>query len=83
MAPVESLKRFIESELVPDVDVALEDDLLTTELIDSVGVMMLIDYIEEELGFTVPQEDVTFENFQSISAMGTYLDRAQSEKTTA
>jgi len=56
-----------QTELVAD------DDLLEDGLVDSLGVMRLIAFIEDEFGFAVPPEDVTVESFMTVSAIVTYL----------
>ena len=56
-------------ELHPD------DDLLATGVLDSLGLMQLVLFIEERLGVKVPDEDVVIENFRSVSALTAYLAR--------
>ena len=63
-----------ENLLVDPVALAPDDDLLTTELVDSMGVMLLVDFINEDLKVEVRPEDVTFENFQSIRAIHDYVE---------
>ncbi len=67
----EALTKYILEEF--GVEVSPDEDLLTSELIDSMGVMLLIDFIESELSYSVPQGDVAFENFQSVDTIVTYL----------
>ena len=56
-------------------DLQSNDDLLTTDTIDSMGVMRLVAFIEEACGRRIPPEDVTIENFVSIDAICGYLSR--------
>ena len=56
-----------------DQRVAADDDLLTSGLVDSLGVMRLVGFIESDLGVSVPPQDVTIENFGSINAIVSYL----------
>ena len=56
------------------VYIANEDDnLLTGGLIDSLGMMRLVDFIEQNFDLRVRPEDVTIENFRTISAIATYI----------
>jgi acyl carrier protein len=60
---------FISSELLVGRDAgppAPDDDLLAKGLVDSHGVMELVAFIEERYGITVPDEDLTPENFQNL-----------------
>jgi acyl carrier protein len=77
----ETIRRYIAHELLSDrgqAEVGDDDDLLGTWAIDSVGVMSLVLFVEEEFELAVPPEDVTIENFLSIRAIEAYL-RARRE----
>jgi acyl carrier protein len=61
-------------------DVALEEDpvdadtdLLMTGLVDSLGVVLIVEWIETELGRTIDPADVVLENFQTVGAMMEFL----------
>ena len=72
----ETLKQYISEQILSDraaIDLGADDNLLTSGLIDSLGVMRLVSFIEDRFGVDVPPEDVTIENFQSISILSTYL----------
>ena len=57
-----------------------DDDLLTSGLIDSLGIMQLVLFIEQEFSVNVPAEDVTIENFQSVAKIEAYLEGRRSEE---
>lgn len=69
------LTDYITRELLSDrtATIAPDDELLLTGLIDSIGVMSLLTFIETELGVRVPPQDVTIEHFASVRAMSDYL----------
>ena len=70
------LADYIAQELLTETDgvtLAPEDDLLTTGLIDSLGIMRLVTFIEEEFGTDVPPEDIVIENFLTITHISNYL----------
>lgn len=54
-------------------DLDESQDLLATGVIDSLGILQLVTYIEEKFSLQVPDEDVTIENFHSLKAMTAYL----------
>jgi acyl carrier protein len=61
-------------------DVALDDgpiegdtDLLLTGLVDSLGVVLIVEWIETELGRAIDPADVVLENFQTVDAMMEFL----------
>ena len=55
-------------------ELAANDDLLEDGLVDSLGIMKLLAYIESEFGFAVPAQDVTVETFMSVDAIVVYLE---------
>jgi len=73
----EVLARFIAQEVLnrPDLQISEHEDLLSTGLVDSLGIVSLVNFIEEETGLEVPPEDVTLENFISLHAIETYVRR--------
>jgi acyl carrier protein len=52
-----------------------EDDLLSQGIIDSLGILQLVGFIEDRFGMQVPDEDVVYENFHSMKALAAYLDK--------
>jgi len=70
----EKVTRFIIDELLSGKTVGDQDDLLLSGLVDSIGVMRLVAFIEEEAALQVPAEDVTIEHFVNIAAISRYLE---------
>ena len=73
----ERLAHYIATDLLNQRDLAIneDDDLLGSGLLDSLSVMSLVHFIEDETGVTIPPEDVTIDNFVSLSAIDRYLSR--------
>jgi len=70
----EKINAFIRENLLEsDMELKMEDDLLNTGLVDSIGVVKLIGYIEEEFNVSIPPDDMVIENFVSINAIEKYL----------
>jgi acyl carrier protein len=57
----------------PGSTLAPGDDLLGSELLDSLGVMRLVQFIEQRFDIRVPPEDVTIQNFATVHSMDAYL----------
>jgi acyl carrier protein len=68
------ITRFIIDELLSGLDIGEQDDLLLSGLVDSIGVMRLVAFIEEESGKRVPPEDVVIEHFATIEHITRYLE---------
>ncbi len=75
----ECIKTFIAVDLVgqPQLVIADNDDLLLNGLVDSLGVIRLIGFLEDQTGVNIPPGDVTIENFGTIQAMAIYLEARQ------
>ena len=73
----ERLAGYIAADLLnqPDLAIGADDDLLASGLLDSLSVMSLIHFIEQDLGIDVPAEDVTIEHFVSLRAIDAYLGK--------
>lgn len=73
----ERLARYIATDLLNQGDLAIgeDEDLLASGLLDSLSVMLLIHYIEQDSRIDVPAEDVTIENFATLRAIDAYLGR--------
>lgn len=73
----EVLINYIQEQLLggkSGVTIDPNDDLLGSGLVDSMGMMSLITFIEEEFDFTVPPEDMVIEHFMTVEAIGNYLE---------
>ena len=72
----QELLAFVSTELVGkrhQLELDADDDLLGSGLVDSLGVMRLIHFIESRYDVTVPPDDVTIENFMTARTIVTYL----------
>lgn len=71
----EALLSFIQNEvIVDDVIVDSETDLLLSGAVDSLGVIRITHWMEENANIVVDPGDVTLENFQTVTKMTAYLD---------
>jgi D-alanine--poly(phosphoribitol) ligase subunit 2 len=53
-----------------------DDDVIpATGLLDSAGLMELVMWFEMENGLSIEQDQITMENFGTIDAMASYVDR--------
>lgn len=57
-----------QMELLP------EDDLLGSGLLDSMGVMRLVGFVEETFHIKIPPEDIVIENFMDVKAITNYIE---------
>lgn len=78
MDPKPKLRDFIVTELLNGAysgSLGDDQDLLLSGLVDSLGVVRMISFLEQSLEITIPPEDVTLENFQSVEKIAAYLQQ--------
>lgn len=51
-----------------------EDPLLGTGIIDSLGILEVVVFIESEFGITIADEELAPESFESIATMSRFVD---------
>ena len=74
------IERFIIENLVHDgtrQTISLDEPLVSSGLIDSLAMLRLIGFLEEELGLTFADGDVTPENFETLRQLLRFLERKQ------
>jgi acyl carrier protein len=71
------LMEYVKKELLRGrgANLTVEDDLLSAGIIDSLGILQMVAFIEQRFHIQVPDEDVVYENFHSIRALATYLEK--------
>lgn len=70
------LTEFICADLLDGEDTLEPDEnLLADGMIDSLGMLRLVAFIEEAFDVSVPPEDFTIENFRSVEVLDAYLTR--------
>ena len=68
------IRQYIDEELLEE-EGTLDDDenLLTDGMVDSMGMLRLVAFIDETWDIVVPPEDFTIENFRTIADLDKYL----------
>lgn len=76
MTPIspETIREIIQSQLLNGRTIGLDEDLLLSGLLDSLGVMALVGHLETLRGDPIPHQDILIENFQTVSAIAGYLN---------
>ncbi len=70
-----ALVEMITTEITFGQEVRPETDLLLTGLVDSVGVIRIVTWMEDHLEIEIDPVDVVLENFQTIELMVSYARR--------
>jgi acyl carrier protein len=77
----ESVKNYIQSELVTDRqhrNLSDTDRLIEFGVIDSMGIMKLIDFLEKNHSINIDDMELVPENFASIEAISSLIEKKMS-----
>ena len=77
---------YISRELVPDaalLPLANDTPLLESGILDSLGLLRIVVFVEERFGITMGDEDLLPENFASVDAICAYLRSREAGKEAA
>lgn len=69
------IREFILVQFPAAKKIALKDDqsLLTSGIVDSLGVLELVNHLVDVYGIEIDEEDLMPENFESIEAMAQFV----------
>ena len=70
------IRKFITENMLFSADGFNYDDndsLLEAGIVDSIGVMELVTFVDKTYKITVPPEDISPDNFDSISRLANYI----------
>jgi acyl carrier protein len=74
------IKQFIVEEFMPDVPAEELDsdfDLLTGGVVDSLGLLKVVAWLEDEFDVGVDESELGPESFRTVAAIKAYVDQAQ------
>jgi acyl carrier protein len=66
--------QFIRDTFLID-EVPADESFLASGIIDSLGIMQLVAFVESELGSKVPETDLVPENFDTVARIAAYIER--------
>lgn len=70
----EKIKHFITKSASLDIDTLPDDELIFEQgLLDSMGLLFLIDFIKEEFNVEVKDNELVVENFESVNHIASFV----------
>lgn len=78
MSPLTELTEYILREIAVEhgkESLEADENLLTQGLIDSMGILKLVSFIESHFGIKVDNEDIVPENFETLSDMSRFVEK--------
>jgi acyl carrier protein len=83
MSILEDLEKFLLTEIAVDLgkkSLGPDEDLLERGIIDSLGIMKLVLFMEETYGIVVADEEIVPENFQTPNNMVKFVEQKMQTK---
>ena len=76
-----SIHKFIEDDLLmgQGIDFSSDDALLEEGIIDSLGLLEVVTFIETEFDISVDDAEVTLDNFGSVNAIAAFVKSSKNE----
>ena len=74
----EMIKSFIVGRLAKKnehMDIGYDDNLIVSGIVDSLGIIQLIDYLERTFSIRIKDEDMVPENFETVDCIDHYLHK--------
>jgi acyl carrier protein len=70
------VQNYLKKEVLRNRDANIEEnsDLVSEGILDSLGILQIVAYIESNLNIQIPDEDVVYENFHSLGSIASYLE---------
>jgi acyl carrier protein len=78
MDTIEQLRTFIMTEFSTGSRtdaIGPDENLLTQGIIDSMGILKLVAYIESTFGIKISNDDILPENFQSLNCLKEFIEK--------
>ena len=72
---IDTIRSIIRDEILndPDFEIDADQDLLLSEILNSLRVTLLITRLETSCSIEIPPEDVTLENFGTLESIAAYV----------
>lgn len=74
-----AITRFVVDEFLPDVspgDLAVDYDLLANGVVDSLGLLKLIAWVEDQFDLAVDDDALDPANFRTVAAVDEFVERS-------
>jgi acyl carrier protein len=83
MTTLDMLEKFMVTEVAVDLGkktLEPDEDLLGSGIIDSLGIMKLVVFMEDNLGIKVGDDEIIPENFQTLNDMVKFVEQKMQKR---
>jgi acyl carrier protein len=81
----QSVRRFLTENMMMEDGASIPDDasFLAQNLLDSTGVLELVDFLERELGVEIDDSEILPQNLDSLARIAAFIERKQGTHVAA
>lgn len=77
---IDTVASFIETEVLDSgVRIGPDTGLISGEVLDSLGILSLVGFLEDEFEVEIAPGDVTVENFENLARIAQLVERKRAE----
>mgnify|MGYP001814533223 CR=1 FL=1 len=74
----QDLQRYLRDDMMQEeIVIDAEQNLLQEEIVDSLGLLRMVDYLEDRYAITIPPQDYVIDNFRNLNTIAAYVHRAR------
>ena len=77
MSTTERVRDYIQRELSRGREVSADDSLLELGILDSLAIVKLVTFIEDDFDIEIPDSDFDPECFETVSAIAELIDKVR------
>lgn len=80
MDHTDTIKRFVIDEFLPDVSIeelSSDDDLLANGIVDSLGLLKVIAWLEHQFQLPVDDVELSPDSFRSVAAINSFIENTR------
>lgn len=76
MDTLDEIRDYLLKEFAPERSAFTPDEnLLATGIVDSIGILKLVTFLEERFGFQADDDDLVPENFMTLQRIQAFVER--------
>ncbi len=73
----EKIKSYILSDIIKDgtrLELAANDNLIDSGVINSLGIMKIVNYLESTYKISISDDEILLDNFESLGAISKFVE---------
>ena len=73
----DQIRKYIQAEIANGREITEDESLLEAGILDSLAIVKLVAYVEDEFDMEIPDADFDPDNFESVTAITRLIERVR------